>query len=99
MRHAFLALLLLAGCARTPAPVPQPRYVLGEGYRLGGLWSYPRESLDLDESGIAATADALGLHRNTVSTRIIRAQELLGLDLGDPETRLAVQLACRTVRR
>ncbi|CAM5468037.1 PucR family transcriptional regulator [Leifsonia shinshuensis] len=51
------------------------------------------------ESGIAATADALGLHRNTVSTRIIRAQELLGLDLGDPETRLAVQLACRTVRR
>ncbi|MDN4614644.1 helix-turn-helix domain-containing protein [Leifsonia sp. F6_8S_P_1B] len=51
------------------------------------------------ESGIAATADALGLHRNTVSTRIARAQELLGLDLADPETRLAVHLACRAVRR
>ncbi|UAJ80778.1 helix-turn-helix domain-containing protein [Leifsonia sp. ZF2019] len=51
------------------------------------------------ESGIAATADALGLHRNTVSTRVARAQELLGLDLGDPETRLAVHLACRAVRR
>lgn len=51
------------------------------------------------ESGIAATADALGLHRNTVSTRIARAQELLGLDLTDPETRLAVHLACRAVRR
>lgn len=51
------------------------------------------------ESGIAATADALDLHRNTVSTRVARAQELLGLDLGDPETRLAVHLACRAVRR
>ncbi|NEN04984.1 PucR family transcriptional regulator [Diaminobutyricibacter tongyongensis] len=50
------------------------------------------------ESGIAATADALGLHRNTVSTRIARAQELLGLDLSDPEVRLAVHLACRAVK-
>ncbi len=50
------------------------------------------------ESGIAATAEALGLHRNTVSTRIARAQELLGLDLTDPETRLAVHLACRALR-
>lgn len=54
MRYAVLAILLLAGCARTPAPVPQPRYVLGEGYRMGGLWSYPRESFDLSEAGIAA---------------------------------------------
>jgi hypothetical protein len=50
------------------------------------------------ESGIAATAEALGLHRNTVSARIARTQELLGLDLGDPEVRLAVHLACRAVR-
>jgi hypothetical protein len=50
------------------------------------------------ESGIAATADALGLHRNTVSTRVARAQELLGLDFADPETRLAVHLACRALR-
>ena len=51
------------------------------------------------ESGIAATADAMGLHRNTVSTRVARSQELLGLDLSDPEVRLAVHLACRAVRR
>lgn len=51
------------------------------------------------ESGIAASAEAMGLHRNTVSTRIARCQELLGLDLSDPEVRLAVHLACRAVRR
>lgn len=50
------------------------------------------------ESGIAATAAALGLHRNTVSTRIQRAQELLGVDMADPEARLALHLACRAVR-
>jgi Regulator of polyketide synthase expression len=52
-----------------------------------------------NESGIAATADALGLHRNTVATRIARVQELLSVDLGDADVRLAVQLACRAVRR
>ncbi|WP_421989907.1 septal ring lytic transglycosylase RlpA family protein [Roseococcus sp.] len=54
MKHAVLALLLLASCAPTPRVVPQPRYNLGEPYRQGGLWSYPREAFDLDESGIAA---------------------------------------------
>lgn len=51
------------------------------------------------ESAVAATADTLGLHRNTVSVRVGRAQALLGLDLTDPETRLAVHLACRALRR
>jgi hypothetical protein len=51
-----------------------------------------------NESGIAATAAALGLHRNTVSTRIQRVQELLGVDMSDPEARLALHLACRAVR-
>jgi purine catabolism regulator len=50
------------------------------------------------ESTVAATATALGLHRNTVATRIQRAQELLGVDMSDPEVRLAVHLACRAVR-
>lgn len=49
------------------------------------------------ESGIQATADALGLHRNTVSQRVQRAQELVGADLTSPETRLALHLACRAV--
>lgn len=51
MRRAFLVLVMLAGC--TPAQVPQPRYILGEPYRLGGLWSYPREEFGLNEAGIA----------------------------------------------
>jgi hypothetical protein len=50
------------------------------------------------ESAVAPTAMALGLHRNTVATRIQRAQELLGIDTSDPEVRLALHLACRAVR-
>lgn len=50
------------------------------------------------ESAVSPTATALGLHRNTVATRIQRAQELLGVDMSDPEVRLAVHLACRAVR-
>lgn len=49
------------------------------------------------ESGIQATAAALGLHRNTVAIRVQRAQELVGVDLASPETRLALHLACRAV--
>lgn len=64
----------------------------GNGELLDTLASY----LD-HESGVAATATALGLHRNTVSTRIQRAQELLGVDMDDPEARLALHLACRAV--
>lgn len=51
-----------------------------------------------NESGIAATAAALHLHRNTVAVRIRRVQELLGIDMSDPEARLALHLACRAVQ-
>lgn len=50
------------------------------------------------ESSVVATAAALGLHRNTVSDRITRTQRLLGVNLRDPDDRLAVELACRTLR-
>lgn len=65
----------------------------GSGELLSTLSAY----LD-HESGIAATATALGLHRNTVAVRIRRVQELLGIDMADPEARLALHLACRTVQ-
>lgn len=64
----------------------------GGGELLSTLAAY----LD-NESGIAATAAALGLHRNTVTVRIRRVQELLGIDMTDPEARLALHLACRAV--
>jgi DNA-binding PucR family transcriptional regulator len=37
------------------------------------------------------------VHRNTVADRIDRVQRLLGVDLGDPETRLALHLATRAL--
>ncbi len=52
MRLFFLGFLILAGC--TTPPQPQPRYLLGEPYRAGGLWSYPKEEFALDDTGIAA---------------------------------------------
>ncbi|WP_372624570.1 septal ring lytic transglycosylase RlpA family protein [Falsiroseomonas sp.] len=52
---ALLALGALAGCARR-SPAPQPRYMVGEPYRLGGVWSYPREDFGLVQTGLAAVA-------------------------------------------
>lgn len=49
------------------------------------------------ESSLAATANALSIHRNTVGQRIARAETQLGMDLRDPEARLALQLAIRAV--
>ncbi|OYN96207.1 polyketide synthase regulator [Enemella evansiae] len=51
------------------------------------------------ESSIAATAEALGVHRNTVTSRVQRIQGTLGVDLHDPGVRLALHLACRAVLR
>lgn len=46
------ALALLSACAR---PTPSPaRYVIGDPYSLGGLWSYPREDFGLADTGLAA---------------------------------------------
>jgi sugar diacid utilization regulator len=50
----------------------------------------------LDEQGsIQRTAQRLHLHRNAVSYRMRRITGLLGVDLDDPDQRLALQLACR----
>jgi DNA-binding PucR family transcriptional regulator len=50
----------------------------------------------LDEQGsIVRTASVLHLHRNAVTYRLRRIIDLLGVDLDDPDQRLALQLACR----
>lgn len=46
--RALLLALVLAGCGGDPA-----RYLVGEPYRLGGVWSYPREDFSLVETGLA----------------------------------------------
>jgi rare lipoprotein A len=45
------------GCA-ADAPTPNPHYVLGAPYRVGLVWFYPRESYDLDETGLAVVTKA-----------------------------------------
>jgi sugar diacid utilization regulator len=71
---------------------------------LGRLARYDEEK----GSELVATLDAylcahnatevaarLNLHRNSLLYRLRRIQEITGLDLDDPETRLALHLACR----
>ena len=41
------------------------------------------------------TANALYIHRNTLLYRLERIQEITGLNLDNPETRLALQLTLR----
>ncbi|MFE6966037.1 PucR family transcriptional regulator [Agromyces sp. NPDC057679] len=77
--------------------VPAARSLLAPLDGAGGELLATLSSYLDHESGIAPTAAALGLHRNTVSMRIQRVQELLGVDMGDPEVRLALHLACRAV--
>lgn len=48
------------------------------------------------ESSLAETAAVLGIHRNTASARIAKIQHLLGVDLTNPDERLALHLASRT---
>ncbi len=54
-RRAALLLPLLAAC--TPGgprgPAGEPRYMVGEPYEMGGVWSYPREDFALRETGLA----------------------------------------------
>ena len=45
------ALALLFGCQR--APPANPHYVLGTPYQSAGVWFYPRDSYDADETGLA----------------------------------------------
>lgn len=48
---AAVALALLFGCQR--GPPPNPHYVLGTPYQAAGVWFYPRDSYDTDETGLA----------------------------------------------
>ncbi|GGJ20574.1 septal ring lytic transglycosylase RlpA family protein [Neoroseomonas lacus] len=49
MKTRFLLPLLLAAACSTP----QPRYMVGEPYSLGGAWSYPQQDFALVETGLA----------------------------------------------
>ncbi|TCO45703.1 PucR-like helix-turn-helix protein [Kribbella antiqua] len=92
-----LAQLLLAW-TRTDTFQPAARALLApiEG-QPGDLVTTLTVYLDT-ESSLAETAAVLGIHRNTVSARITKIQQLLAVDLTNPNERLALHLACRTTR-
>ncbi|HEX8867321.1 MAG TPA: helix-turn-helix domain-containing protein [Lentzea sp.] len=90
---------LLSMAAETPALVEQATRLLEplagveDGQLLRTLAVY------LDEESVTSTAAVrLKVHRNTVTQRINRAEQLLGVSLLNPDERLAVHLACRAVR-
>jgi hypothetical protein len=51
----------------------------------------------LDEGGASRAAERLGVHRNTITTRLDRIRAA-GFDVDDPETRLALHLAAHVLR-
>jgi purine catabolism regulator len=74
---------------------------------LGPLTADPRSGDTLIETldaffacngNLSEAARRLHLHRNSLIYRLGRARELLGQDLEDPETRLALQLALKARR-
>jgi rare lipoprotein A len=73
-RRAALLLLTgatLAACTRTPAPpAPQARYLVGEPYQMGGVWSYPREDFGLVETGLASVAADQRAGRRTANGEV-----------------------------
>ena len=72
-RWVFLAaaLLTIAGCAQH-----EPRYVVGDPYRLGGVWSYPQEDYALSETGLAEVLPAPMFGGQTENGEVLSAQGL-----------------------
>ncbi len=91
-----LAQLLLAW-TQTDTFLPAAEQLLAPLERGGGALRTTLATYLDTESSVAETAAVLGVHRNTVADRIDRVQRLLGVDLGDPETRLALHLATRAL--
>lgn len=91
-----LAQLLLAWTATdtfTPAAAALLRPLIDvPGDLVATLAAY----LDCESSVVEAAA-ILGVHRNTVAARIARIEELLDVDLGNGDDRLALHLACRSI--
>jgi len=65
------ALLAIAACAQ-----PEPRYLVGEPYRLGGVWSYPQEDFALAETGLAEVLAAPMFAGLTANGEALSAQGL-----------------------
>lgn len=61
---AFFLVLGLGACGMFARP-PNPAYLVGAPYQAGGVWRYPRETFDYDQTGLASVAaDRSGLTAN-----------------------------------
>jgi rare lipoprotein A len=65
------AVLAMAGCTQ-----PEPRYVVGDPYRLGGVWSYPQEDYALSQTGLAEVMAAPMFGGQTANGEVLTAQGL-----------------------
>ncbi|MDR1386584.1 MAG: helix-turn-helix domain-containing protein [Propionibacteriaceae bacterium] len=91
-----LAQMLLA-LARTDTFLTSAKALLAPLGPVDGPLSATLEAY-LSSGGHAnEVAARLGVHRNTVAARLSRIKTLLGVDLEDSETRLALHLACRAI--
>jgi rare lipoprotein A len=64
-----LLVALAAGCAPS-GPPPAARFMVGEPYQMGGLWSYPREDFALEETGVATVVPDTRRGRNTANGEV-----------------------------
>ena len=72
-RRVSLLAALLAAAACAPRSLPQSdagRFVVGEPYRMGGVWSYPREDYALAESGLAVALPDAERGRRTANGEV-----------------------------
>ena len=54
--ETFALVMLAVGCTPVASLKPDPHYVLGKPYQAGTVWYYPKETFDLDETGLAIIA-------------------------------------------
>jgi rare lipoprotein A len=66
-RVLLLVAASLAACAPPPSDA---RFVVGEPYALGGVWSYPREDYALSESGLAVALPDAARGRRTFNGEV-----------------------------
>jgi len=73
--------LLLAACGTTPPPAPPVRpamtvppnagvYKVGNPYQIDGVWYYPQEQPDYDETGIASWYGPTFYGKNTANGEV-----------------------------
>jgi purine catabolism regulator len=86
---------LLLQIEHTPELIDFEREILGSllAYETGQELLRTLRSYFEHNGNLSQTAEALFIHRNSLLYRMDRIAEISGLDLANPETRLAVQLA------